>query len=96
MFTENEGAKLFTKSSTPSHLVSVEKITFSQSGGGGADITLLDEIDFEEKKDNETYKAKAINDALITFNEVIEDIYEKLGALNEDYAQALSLIGGAE
>jgi hypothetical protein len=42
------------------------------------------------------YNVKAINDAFMIFNETLTNLDERIGAIEEDYAQALSLIGGAE
>lgn len=46
--------------------------------------------------ENHIYKVKAINDTFMVFNEIITNLDERLGSIEEDYTQALSLIGGAE
>jgi hypothetical protein len=50
----------------------------------------------EDYAENKVYTANAINGVLKTFNEIIANLDERLGAIEEDYTQALSLIGGAE
>lgn len=50
----------------------------------------------EDYAEDKVYTANAINDVLRAFNEIITNLDERLGSIEEDYTQALSLIGGAE
>jgi hypothetical protein len=50
----------------------------------------------ENYAEDKVYTANAINGVLMAFNEILANFDERLGAIEEDYTQALSLIGGAE
>lgn len=66
-------------------------ISIEGVGSGGADITLLDEQDFEDKKDNDVYNAIAIDNALMVFAQILMVVCDKLGI---DFEAMLSLSGG--
>ncbi len=50
----------------------------------------------ETFEDTKIYNANAVNGAFNELVAMLEKLDERLGAINEDYTEALSLIGGAE
>jgi hypothetical protein len=73
-------------------------VTFTPEFVGGnvlLDSNILNEVDFDAVENN-IYNAQAINSVLASFAEITTNLDGRLGAIEEDYAQALSLIGGAE
>lgn len=61
------------------------------TGGGGADINLLDNVHFEEKNDNDVYNAIAMDYMLMKYAQILMVVCDKLDI---DFEAMLSLSGG--